>query len=65
MPDVFRSSAVPELSSTLTESRLLMRRIHAEVLPRARERLRMSDERLNESTGVELTSAQRLNDVPD
>ena len=65
MPDVFRSSAVPELSEKLTESTLLVRRIHAEVLPRARERLRMSDERLNESIGVELTSAQRLNDFPD
>ena len=51
---------VADLDAAVRRSAALMRRVHTDVLPRSRRCLEVSDTRLNDSTGQELASAQRL-----
>ena len=59
----FNPFRLSDVRRALRQSASLMQRVHAQVLPRARQLLNTSDELLDRSISQELASAQRLDDT--
>ena len=65
MPSSYAARKVADIHRMVQRSASLMLRVQTRLLPRARQRLNSSDDLLNQSTGHELASAQRILDTPD
>lgn len=63
MPSHFSVGNLSDARRAVRRSARLMRRVHSQLLPRARRLLNSSDELLDRGTAQELASAQRLADT--